>query len=323
MSQQPKITEELSRSDGSTAVVFPGQGTPRNGMARDFCEATAKARAVFEEASDALGLDVSALCWNDDPRLAMTEYAQPAITTAEIAMLGALEELFGFRCDYFGGHSLGEYTALVAAGVVSLGDAVALVRERGRLMQAAVPLGSGAMLAIIQPSLGIEALMKTLAGSEVDLANINCSDQVVISGAAADVEAIGKTIRDIDGCGRARCLPLRVSAPFHSRLMRPAAESFAPVLEAARNRWRAERAVRVTSNYSGSFHEGSADSVCDLLVRQITAPVRWLDNMEALAGCAERIIEIGPGRPLRGFFASVGKVIHSVSTLEAAQQILG
>jgi len=320
VSQQPTAIE---RSDGSTGLVFPGQGTQRNGMAKDFCEASAKARVVFEEASDALGLDVGALCWNDDPRLALTEYAQPATATAEIAMLRALEADFDLEARYFGGHSLGEYTALVAAGVIGVGDAARLVRERGRLMQEAVSVGSGGMLAIIQPGLDIAALVAAMVDHQVDIANINCGDQVVISGAATELKTVAKMVRDIDGFGRARCIPLRVSAPFHSRLMQPAAQRFAPRLEAARESWRAEHAVRVTSNYSGGFHQGSASSVAEELLAQITATVRWLDNIEALVACTERIIEIGPGRPLRGFFAAQGTRIDSISTLEAARQLLG
>ena len=151
-------------SDSETALVFPGQGSQHPGMARDFHEHFAAARDVFGEASAACGLDLGSICFGDDERLNLTEFTQPSILTAEIAMLRVLEREFGLRAGAFAGHSLGEYTALVAAGVMNVGDAARLVRQRGALMQRAVPAGQGAMLAVIGSELQLADIRDKLAG---------------------------------------------------------------------------------------------------------------------------------------------------------------
>jgi [acyl-carrier-protein] S-malonyltransferase/trans-AT polyketide synthase/acyltransferase/oxidoreductase domain-containing protein len=217
-------------------------------MARDFHDASAAARDVFTAASDALHLDVAALCLEPDPRLELTEFAQPAIVTAEIAMLVALRSELGLVACAYGGHSLGEYSALVAAGVLDAGAAVTLVRERGRFMQEAVPVGEGSMVAVVQPGLDLAALVAGLADSGVDVANVNSADQVVLSGRKSDIDEAAKRVRTITGFERARCLPLKVSAPFHSRWMQPAAERLWPLLIASSASWRAARATAVTCN---------------------------------------------------------------------------
>jgi [acyl-carrier-protein] S-malonyltransferase len=300
------------------AIAFPGQGTQRAGMARDFHQSSTAAREVFGAASEALGLDVAALCFEADPRLETTEYAQPAILTAEIAMLRALEKDFGVAASVFGGHSLGEYAGLVAAGVLDLAPAVVLVRERGRLMQAAAPAEPSGMIAVVQPSMNIDALVAGLAESGVDVANINSADQVVLSGRKSDLDTAAVTIRTIEGFARARCLPLKVSGPFHSRWMKPAGDTLRALLEADSSTWRADGATRVTCNVSGGMHDADAASIVDLLARQVSAPVRWLDNMKALAARADRVIELGPGKPLRAFFSSIGVDAVSVTSWEAA-----
>ena len=211
-----------------TAVVFPGQGSQRAGMVKDFHEVSAEARSVFEEASDACGLDFQAICFGEDERLNLTEFAQPCIVTAEIAIFRAVRALHGLEGEIFGGHSLGEYAALVAAGAVSLADAVRLVRTRGALMQEAVPAGEGAMIAVIGKELTLETLEDRLEGLEVDAANHNSPSQIVISGKAHDVETGGERL---SGEGF-RCVPLNVSAPFHSRLMRPIEPRFSEELAA-------------------------------------------------------------------------------------------
>ena len=172
---------------GAVVAVFPGQGSQRAGMGRDFAAAFPASMAAFEEASDALGIDMTALCFGRDPRLNLTEFTQPALLTVETAMMRVLVGEFGFAPTLFAGHSLGEYTALVAAGVMPLGQAVALVRERGRLMQQAVAPGVGAMAAVTQRRIDREALLGCLDGLCVDLANDNAPGQAVISGLAGDV----------------------------------------------------------------------------------------------------------------------------------------
>jgi [acyl-carrier-protein] S-malonyltransferase len=303
------------------ALAFPGQGTQRTGMARDFHDACREARDVFSAASDALHMDVAALCFEPDPRLDLTEFAQPAIVTAEIAMLAALRRELGLDACVFGGHSLGEYSALVAAGVIGIAAAVTLVRERGRFMQEAVPVGEGSMVAVVQPDLDLATLVRTMEECGVDVANVNSSDQVVLSGRKNDVEEAAKRVRTIAGFERARCLPLKVSAPFHSRWMQPAAKRLRPLLVESAERWLPAGATSVTCNLTGALHDANATAIVERLAGQVTAPVRWLDNMRVLAERADRVIELGPGKPLRAFFSSIGVEVVSVTTWEAVHAL--
>jgi [acyl-carrier-protein] S-malonyltransferase/trans-AT polyketide synthase/acyltransferase/oxidoreductase domain-containing protein len=215
-------------SDGSSTVVvvFPGQGSQRPGMAIDFCDEFPVSRQAFEEASDALGLDVRAICAGDDGRLDLTEYTQPCIVTAEIAMFRALESELGLAPGRFGGHSLGEYTALCAAGVLPLASAVKLVRRRGALMQTAVPVGEGAMTAVIGADVAERDLAAELDGLEVDVANRNAPDQIVLSGPAAKMPTAAERVAASLGDALDKLVPLNVSAPFHSRMMRPIEPAF-------------------------------------------------------------------------------------------------
>jgi [acyl-carrier-protein] S-malonyltransferase len=299
------------------ALAFPGQGTQRTGMARDFHESSRAARDVFSAASEALHFDVAALCFEPDPRLELTEFAQPAIVTAEIAMLAALRDDLGLETCVYGGHSLGEYSALVAAGVIDVGAAVMLVRERGRFMQEAVPVGEGSMIAVVQPGLDLAALVSGIEACGVDVANVNSADQVVLSGRKHDVDEAAKRVRAIAGFERARCLPLKVSAPFHSRWMQPAAERLRPLLVESSADWHPAGATAVTCNLTGGLHEAEASSIVERLAGQVIAPVRWLENMRQLCERADRVIELGPGKPLRAFFSSIGVEAVSVTTWEA------
>lgn len=297
-----------------TSVVFPGQGSQRAGMAKDFHDALPEARAAFEEASDACGLDLKAICFGEDERLNLTEFTQPCILTAEIAMFRAVAALHGLEGDSFGGHSLGEYAALVAAGAMGLADAVRLVRARGALMQEAVPPGEGAMTAIIGADLTLETLMDRLDGLEVDPANHNSPSQIVISGKARDVETAGERL---SGEGF-RCVSLNVSAPFHSRLMRTIEPRFAE--EIAKVAIDDTAAGAVVSNFTGEFHLGDSAEVRDALVRQISGTVRWVENMQAIDAASDRVIEIGPGKPLSGFFREVGVKTSAILNLRTAEK---
>lgn len=304
----------------SIALVFPGQGAQRAGMARDFFDASGLARDVFAEASDAISLDLAALCFGDDPRLDLTEFTQPAIVTAEIAMIRVLEAELGLRGAYFGGHSLGEYAALCAAGVLPLADAVRLTRQRGALMQEAVPAGEGAMAAVICDGIADRDLGAITA--DVDVANRNSPDQLVLSGAAAAMaRATAQLDADLAGVEH-RIVPLNVSAPFHSRLMRGIEAPFAAALDAVAPRLAPAAAARVTCNVTGGFHAPTTAAITDALVRQLAGTVDWIANMRALAGVASRIIEVGPNRPLRGFFKSLGHEITSIVTFKSAQKEL-
>ncbi len=287
----------------SEIIVFPGQGAQRNGMARDFHEQYPEARAVFAEASEALDLDVAALCFEEDVRLNLTEYTQPAILTAEIAMFRVLMAHFGTDPSFYGGHSLGEYTALVAAGVIPLADGVRVVRERGRRMQVAVPTGQGAMAAIIQADLDTDAISDVLTELTVDIANDNATNQVVISGAAADVDTAVERYKSSDAGSSARIRMLTVSAPFHSRLMATIEEDFHAFLRQTAADWNAAPSAQVASNTTGGLHDGTLPGLLDRLTRQISGTVHWVDNMHTLLDATpDRIVEVGPGRPLRGFF---------------------
>ncbi len=311
------------------AVVFPGQGCQRPGMGRDVHQLEPTAKAAFDEASDALSIDVAALCFGpaggdeaaacgDAERLALTEFAQPAILTAEIALLRFLQSR-GFEFGPVGGHSLGEYSALVAAGVIPLAEAASLVRARGRLMQEAVPVGEGGMTALVGRNLDAAAVGRCAQDADVDIANHNSADQIVLSGRLEELQAACEAVRALPGHERVRAMPLRVSAPFHSRHMRPVADSLRSLLEASVPTWDVSEAPRVLSNADGGFHNGSAESLVDALCRQVAAPVRWLDNMRALSGAASAIVEVGPSAPLGAFFKREGVSTSAVTTAEAAE----
>jgi [acyl-carrier-protein] S-malonyltransferase/trans-AT polyketide synthase/acyltransferase/oxidoreductase domain-containing protein len=300
-----------------TAIVFPGQGCQRTGMGHDFHEAFDAARLVFQEASEALDVDVPALCFTPDARLDLTEFAQPAILVTEIAMLRSLEAEFGLHASWFGGHSLGEYTALVAAGALPLAEAARLVRERGRLMQDAVPVGAGRMVAVIGQHLDRDAVAAAIADLSVSLANDNCAKQVVLSGTVEATHRAETRLGEALG-GSVRFIALDVSAPFHSSLMASVEAPFAAVLRAAGERIDAARAACVTSNFTGTFHRAERNRVIDCLVRQISNTVQWRANMEALASRAARFVEIGPGRPLRAFFKTIDIDVTAITDTRAA-----
>lgn len=302
------------------AFVFPGQGSQRAGMARDFCDSFAASRAVFQEASDALGLDVAGLCFDDDPRLDLTEFTQPAILTAEIAMLRAIEQEFGLSASVFGGHSLGEFTALCAAGAIPFSVAVRLVRQRGALMQAAVPAGEGAMVAVCGAGVAALGLAGATDPEGIDVANENSPDQVVLSGPAAAMDRACARVRHIAQGIEIDLKPLTVSAPFHSRRMRAIEADFRRELDHASPRFAPECSAVVTSNFRGGFHSGQRDDLLGALEHQIGGTVRWVANMRALMDVADRIVEIGPGRPLRGFFKSLGVEITSIVSCKTAEK---
>ena len=306
----------------SAAVVFPGQGTQRHGMGKDFFEAAAASRQAFEEASDALGWDVGDLCFGSSERLHLTEFAQPCILATEIAMFRGIQSLYGFAPRYFGGHSLGEYTALVAADAMSFADALKTVHIRGKLMQQASPPGAGAMAAVISQNLNESLIAGSLAGLPLDVANINSADQVVISGRIDAMEKAEKRLQAAAGGDPAfRFVPLNVSAPFHSRFMTGIKEAFREALHSVSERLNPEKARLVTSNVTGRFHKGIRSGIIDDLVAQISQSVRWRENMQALAGRAATIYEIGPNRPLRNFFTSMGVSCQSVTSLSAAGRV--
>ena len=308
----------------TVAATFPGQGAQRPGMGKDYYDELAVSRQTYEEASDALGWDVATLCFTEDDRLNLTEYTQPCLLTTEIAALRGLHFRYGFTPKLFGGHSLGEFTALTAAGVLSLAAAVRIVHMRGQLMQQAVPVGVGGMAAIITMNIDLERVRQDLADLPLDVANANSAHQVVISGSLAalpDAEnRLKKTFSHDPGF---RFVPLNVSAPFHSRFMKPVEARFADTLLEQGENLSAAPAVSVTSNFTGQFHSASPEVIRFNLVSQLSHTVRWVDNMKCLAAQTDIIYEIGPSRPLRDFFKTVNISCASITSLATAERTLG
>jgi len=305
------------------AVVFPGQGAQRTGMGKDFFDNVPVCREVYEEASQAAGWDIADMCFGDDERLNLTEFTQPCILTTEIAMLRGLETLFGFSPTLFGGHSLGEFTALAAAGALPLSEAVRIVRIRGRLMQEAVPVGRGAMAAVISDNVYIEVVREALKDLSIDVANINSANQIVISGeAVAMPEAEARLEEALAKNCPFRFILLNVSAPFHSRFMSTIVGPFEEILRAVGKGIVEDKSVTVTSNFRGIFHSGLYEDLIYNLVSQLNHPVLWVDNMKVLASQAEAIYEVGPGRPLRDFFKTINIACTSITTLATAEKTL-
>ena len=304
------------------AVVFPGQGSQRSGMGKDFYEQIPICRETYEEAADALGWDVSKMCFGEDERLNLTEYTQPCIVTTEIAMLRGLSKRYGFTSEYFGGHSLGEFTALVAAGVMPIAETLKIVQTRGKLMQEAVPVGVGGMAAVISEDIDIEMLTKIMDGLNADIANINSTNQVVISGELPAINETEKRItQNFPPEKKIRFIRLNVSAPFHSRLMKTIENRFADTLEKFGKNLNPQNAHKVTSNFTGAFHSDDILGIREKLVNQISNTVQWRKNMQSLAEKVEEIYEIGPGRPLRDFFKTIGVTCQSITGLAAAEKI--
>jgi [acyl-carrier-protein] S-malonyltransferase len=289
-------------------------------MGKDFFEQMPESRSTFEEAADALGWDVAAVCFSGDARLDLTEYTQPCLVTTEIAMLRGLSARYGFSPALFGGHSLGEFTALVAAGALPFAACLKIVQARGRLMQSAVPAGVGAMTAVIADDLDPEAITGVIGSLAVDIANINSTRQVVLSGEAGAVTAAEERLRAALDAPSLRFVRLNVSAPFHSRLLEPIGAPFAEVLRKWGGGLDSERARSVVSNYRGGFHTGPREEIVESLVLQISHTVQWKANMTHLASRANAVWEIGPGRPLRDFFRTISVACTSVTTVASAEK---
>ncbi len=283
------------------AFLFPGQGSQATGMGKALADAYPAAKAVFEEADDALAFPISRLCFEGpDDRLKLTENTQPALLTVSVAAWSVLKEL-GYRPDYVAGHSLGEYSALVAAGSLKFADAVRLVRHRGHYMQEAVPAGVGAMAAILKmPLEKLDGVLKDAAqGEVVSAANFNSPDQVVIAGHAG---AVHRAVELAKAAGAKRAVILPVSAPFHCALMEPAqaklkadldATEFADLSTPLVNNWRGEAIRTGAEARGGLFH-------------QVPGSVLWLDSMRRLiAAGVERYVEIGAGAVLCGLLKNI------------------
>ncbi|MBU0993465.1 MAG: ACP S-malonyltransferase [Proteobacteria bacterium] len=308
-------------SKQASAVIFPGQGSQRPGMGRDFYDHFPESRLVYEEASDALGWDVSNMCFSEDERMNLTEYAQPLIVATEIAMFTGIQKRFDFTPDYFGGHSLGEYAAMVAAGVLPFSDTLKIVHHRGKLMQYASPEKTGAMVAVIGDNLDLKSISRAIQMLPVDIANVNSIDQIVISGKTEYMnEAITNITELFEQKDDVRFVNLNVSAPFHSRFMATIKESFLDVLRSAKEKMISNKAVKVTCNFTGQFHSGNCEEIIKNLVMQISGTVNWRDNMKLLSGKAKVFYEIGPNRPLRNFFKTIGISCVSITSASHAMR---
>jgi len=287
----------------SVAFVFPGQGSQRVGMGRALAHARPEARAVFEEADRALGVRLSGLCFDGpEDELQLTANTQPALLATSIAALRVLEA-DGLRPDWVAGHSLGEYSALVAAGVLSLSDALRTVRLRGQYMQEAVPVGVGAMAAILGLDLAeVERACREAARDEiVSPANVNSPGQVVIAGHAA---AVDRALELCRAAGAKRAVRLAVSAPFHCALMRPAQDRLAGHLAGIAF---AEPRVPLVNNVDARVVREAA-ACRDGLVRQVAAPVRWEESVRVLiAEGVDAFVEVGPGGVLAGLIKRIAK----------------
>lgn len=278
-------------------------------MGRELFDAFPAARAVFEEADGALGFSISELCFNgSDEDLKLTANTQPALLTASVAAYRVLEQR-GTRPDFVAGHSLGEYSALVAAGSLEFAAAVRLVRSRGEYMQAAVPAGEGAMAAILglRPSEVASICRRAEEGQVVAPANLNSPDQTVISGHAA---AVKRAVELASAGGAKRAVMLPVSAPFHSELMRPAQERLEKDL---RKTTFATLRIPLVTNVDAAVIT-SGDEAREALVRQVSLPVRWEESMrELIEQGATTFVEVGPGRVLSGLLRQIERSVHCVN----------
>ena len=289
----------MSGSTGKTAWIFPGQGAQKCGMGKDFYEKSTAARQIYDEASRLLGLDMAALCFEENERLDQTEYTQAALVTTCLAMAEALRDDLPAP-DVTAGLSLGEYCAIAAAGGMRTEDAVATVRKRGIFMQNAVPDGKGAMSAVL--GLTGEQIEAAIAGLEgVYIANYNCPGQIVITGFAQGVEKASEVLLK---AGAKRVLPLKVSGPFHSPMMKDAGEKLEQVLqEIELSPLRIPYVTNVTAEYVKEIGDTRK-----LLKEQVASSVRWQQSMERMiADGVTTFIEIGPGRTRSGFLKKISR----------------
>lgn len=291
---------------GKTAVIFPGQGAQYVGMAKDFYDSFEDSKKVFDEADDVLDIELKKICFEENDDINKTEYTQPAMVAAEVAIYDHLKNA-GLKADVFAGLSLGEYSALVAAGAMTLADGIKTVRRRGILMQNEVPLGMGGMAAVIAMDADkIDEICDNTPG-KVQIANYNCPGQIVISGEAEAVKAASAALAE---AGAKRVIPLNVSGPFHSQMLVPAGEKLYDFLQG----------VDVAEGFAPYYCNADAEEITDaakvkeLLKRQVYSSVRWQQTIEnMIADGVDTFIEVGPGKTLTGFMKKINREVKSIN----------
>lgn len=291
---------------GKTAVIFPGQGAQYVGMAKDFYDSFDDSKKVFDEADDVLDIELKKICFEENDDINKTEYTQPAMVAAEVAIYEHLKNA-GLKADVFAGLSLGEYSALVAAGAMTLTDGIKTVRRRGILMQNEVPLGMGGMAAVIAMDADKIAEICENTPGKVQIANYNCPGQIVISGEAEAVKAASASLAE---AGAKRVIPLNVSGPFHSQMLVPAGEKLYDFLQD----------IDVAEGFAPYYCNADAEEITDaakvkeLLKRQVYSSVRWQQTIEnMIADGVDTFIEVGPGKTLTGFMKKINREVKSIN----------
>ena len=299
-----------------TAFVFPGQGAQKPGMGKDFYDSFDIAEQIFEDASNWLSLDMKALCFEENEKLDLTEYTQAALVTTSLAMAHVVREK-GLMPDVTAGLSLGEYCAIEMAGGMSLKSAVCTVRERGILMEHAVPAGKGSMAAVL--GMKAEDIENTISSVDgVEIANYNCPGQIVITGKKEGVERAAELLKEN---GAKRVIPLNVSGPFHSSMLKKAGQELEKILE---NQEVSPLKIPYVTNVTGDFvHEER--EIKSLLSRQISSSVKWQQSVEnMILNGVDTFVEIGPGRTLNGFIRKINRdvSVYSIQTVEDMEKVI-
>ena len=298
------------------AFVFPGQGAQKAGMGKDFYDTFDTAKQIFDDASNWLSLDMKTLCFEENDKLDLTEYTQAALVTTSLAMAHVVRE-HGLTPDVTAGLSLGEYCAVEMAGGMSLKSAVCTVRERGILMEHAVPAGKGSMAAVL--GMKAEDIEKNIASLDgVEIANYNCPGQIVITGKKEGVERAAELLKNN---GAKRVLPLNVSGPFHSSMLKEAGKELEKILE---NQEISPLKMPYVTNVTGEFIQEEGE-IKPLLSRQISSPVKWQQSVEnMISRGVDTFVEIGPGKTLTSFIRKINREVsvYSIQTVDDMEKVI-